>query len=426
MAVATAAGAAILVGAAIAGVSALRGNGQDAAGEAGFISASQIAPSIAPPATPSEPSPSIRPTAPSSSPVPTATPHPSGAAPLKWAETAKLSGAVRDIAWIDGGWLAVGSSERRAAAWFSSDGIRWEPAPDIDPPPVNDPVGGWNVSEWGIHLVVEYAGSLIGLGAEHVGPADGSQIAIWTSTDGVTWTNIPTRGSSVDTYHWPVSAVIAPSGDLVLAAEAGLGSGTVFWVTSDGTAWTPHDLTGETSGDRVDEMAASSSTILAVGISARPAPEGGAGVWTSADGRTWTPHDAPPGCGAWLGGATYDAARGQFVVTGLREDGRAGVWLTADGTSWTTIALSDEAGRTAAVAARDSVIVVVGSVGPQMTPRAMTWSSHDGLTWQILPVGGTGIGVVEVGPGGSTVAAGTDLLDNGQYQTSLWRGTLVP
>ncbi len=232
--------------------------------------------------------------------------------------------------------------------------------------------------------LIPFQGGLLAIGWERVGFGDGSHIAMWTSDDGIAWTFVPTRGTSIDTYHLPIDAAIAPDGQLVLAAMNGLGTGTVIWTTPDGETWTEHGFTADGDFVTASALAASSSLMVAVGESGAIEPTGGAAAWISDDGRTWARVRAPTEASE-LEDVTYDAARGQFVAVGQRGDGRPGAWLTSDGRSWRSSPLADVEGKARAVSASEGLVVAVGSLTASPSAHGMAWSSFDGITWFIAP-----------------------------------------
>ncbi len=372
---------AVVVGVAIGTIAAIRAPERALASPSSSVSAEL--PTLAPSAASATLTPTVsaspegsKPPVPTNSPAPTSSPPPTGPANLDWTTSAQVDDSmVTTPVALETSWLLVGSAGRRAAVWTSEDATSWRAEGPIDPPPVDDP-GGWSVAGWHLNAVVAYAGRFIGLGLEHVGPSDGSQIALWSSADGHTWTHVPSRGSTIDTYEIPVDAVIAPDGTLIVATQGGLSTSSSIWTTDDGETWEKHFFSTEGDGVRIDAMATSGDTLMAVGM--------GPGVWTSTDGRMWTPHPRPSGAGEWLTDVAYDPTSGRFVVVGTRADGRAGVWFTRDGRSWSSAAISDGPGATNFVSVGGTVIAIGGSLGTGTDADATVWTSHDGVTWRYL------------------------------------------
>jgi hypothetical protein len=239
-----------------------------------------------------------------------------------------------------------------------------------------------------MNFVVPFDGELVAFGREQVGFGDGSQIAIWTSGDGISWINVPTRGSSIDTYQTPTDGLVAPDGRLVIATTTGLGGGSAIWMSSDGENWKEYPF--RTDGNHIDDLATSGSRVFAVGTEQTGPPFAlEPAAWMSMDGELWAQLDAPPDARR-LAQVTFDEARDRFIVVGERTDGRPGSWLTTDGTSWASSPLADSAGQASTVASRDGLVVAIGLVGEFPSAVATAWSSNDGVTWLGSPLADAG------------------------------------
>ena len=161
--------------------------------------------------------------------------------------------------WLAAGWIVEGENRPRAATWTSVDGIAWEAGAQIGPDPVPGPEG----MSFRIDDVLVLADELIAFGWNHVGCCDGGQAALWRSTDGVNWTFVDATGTDYgETYHFPIDAAVAPTGELVLVSAIGLGGGAPSFTSSDGVTWVEQPVDGE--GTIIGSVAASDTTLLAV------------------------------------------------------------------------------------------------------------------------------------------------------------------
>jgi hypothetical protein len=271
---------------------------------------------------------------------------------------------------------ATGASPSPSA---SSGGREWHV---VDP----DPVGlGGPVA------VVDWHGGYVGVGGGG-GEWDGQA---WSSTDGTTWTasGLPSGGQPL-----PSDLVVTPGGLLAVGCELeGERQLAVVWTSVDGVSWTqmPADPDlAPRNGYRstwLQAIVASPSGFVAVGTE-----WGDAGqhivAWRSADGRDWVRSDTE------LGGVSP----GDLLVTNDRivlaatdwpagggHDGEAAMfWYSEDGgQTWARSAPSLEDANALALASREGVLVAVGyrwtgSPDPFGLSRVpISWTSSDGRSW---------------------------------------------
>ena len=116
---------------------------------------------------------------------------------------------------IAGGWRREG--EPTAAIWTSTDGRTWSLATSIE--------GGSGMQ---VRSVVETASGYVAVGER----VEGGQAAVWTSTDGGTWSRVdsPTfaDASMVDVAVTEFGIVAVGGRDLDDAA---------VWISADGSSW---------------------------------------------------------------------------------------------------------------------------------------------------------------------------------------------
>lgn len=149
-----------------------------------------------------------------------------------------------------------------ASVWVSTDaGSTWTevPAPGSD---------GWNISD-----IVVHDGRFVATG--FIGSAFGPQAAaIWTSTDGATWTQVNLEGENT------ASAAALPDGRLLVVGETN--DAVVAWISDDGETWEPIAVDGLCC---IIDLAATPTGVVGVGYGV-DAPSGV--TLSTTDGTTWS------------------------------------------------------------------------------------------------------------------------------------------
>lgn len=285
----------------------------------------------------SEPAPSMTPEAPASS-SPTSTPQPTGApsgtpaagtTDLVWTTTRSepASGGLSmadAVTLLGDRYVAVGvefdqplpnfgpTPPHRARVWTSRDGRSWD-AVDLGP--------GFDNVRLGTPFV-RPDGSLLSIGARGVVSEFGiaePETAAWTTTDGLTWTEIdpPLEGFLVSTIEQGARGM--------LAAVRPSSSSDVheLWLSTDGQAWVRvHSL----EANYID-IGAGDEGFAAVGWIGDD--DGRPISIASADGRTWI-DGRPPAFSPYLEVASLG---GDWVVVD-DPGGTAPTWFSANGLDW--------------------------------------------------------------------------------------------
>ena len=231
------------------------------------------------------------------------------------------------------GLVAVGfyesGNDRDAAVWTSMDGITWSRAPHDDAVFGGD---GWQE----VRSVTSGGPGLVAIGSSF--SAVGVAAAVWTSTDGITWSRVPHNEAVLGGDGQPgMSSVTAGGPGLVAVGfdDAGGDMDAAVWTSPDGITWS-RVIPDEVVFGGVGRQEMWSVTLGEPGLVAVGFDDGGgdtdAAVWTSPDGITWSrvPHDE-----AVLGGVdgqfmTGVTAGGPGVVAvGFAESLSAAVWVLA-------------------------------------------------------------------------------------------------
>ncbi len=215
--------------------------------------------------------------------------------------------------------------------------------------------------------------------------------AIWSSTDGLTWTLV----TGPDAFSKVGSSILSVSSDGhggLLAAGYTYSETENYlrhavWHSSDGLAWTPVDL-GSPEGGSSFQVAANSRIAVVEG-SVWTADRWQRYVWSSTDGVSWSSTELPsadnsqPGRAPLLAGG---AAGFEILETGYGDvPGHA--WHSDDGRTWVETqppALEGamvEMGDPTSLIATDGGFVAVGVEGGPESAKPAAWATVDGKTW---------------------------------------------
>jgi hypothetical protein len=246
---------------------------------------------------------------------------------------------------------------------------------------------------------------LVAVGLSGVGPSgvdrDGTDAAVWTSSDGITWSRVPHDMDVFGGGKIEMRSVTVGGPGLVAVGLDGSGYiedwDAAVWTSVDGITWSrvPHDLDVFGPGE-MRSVTAGGPGLVAVGQegigysdeTGRPGRQDAA-VWTSVDGFTWSrvPYDE-----AVFGGPSNQSmvsvtAGGPGLVAVGWDDTNAAVWTSVDGITWSRVPHDESVfgfvGRPSmvSVTAGGPGLVAVGSDDSD----AAVWTSVDGITWSRVP-----------------------------------------
>jgi hypothetical protein len=384
-------------------------------------------------------------------PVPSAPAMP-GAGAWELASLGELAGldfAPTAMARSDRGWVAVGPGDCRDAGAgqaydcmllvaVSPDGLRWERVAGTTPlilgwvPPSSGPVAGMSDVAAGAdgYVAVGFGSGDLGPGnagrgvegtawwspdgrtweAQRLGagarPATvfragdrwliggvvyrdaGPVGAIWTSTDGHTWTLVDDPvtlgvGGYVDTGEDPASGGVgsfAASGGVIVAggqvcAEGGRPCTAAAWRSADGLAW--ERVGALPAGEWVTGLEATGSGfVAAVAVCGDGSQPCSTLLLRSPDGRAWEP--GPVTLPERVGLAAVD---GTFVMV-AGEYGDLAVGVSTDGAAWTDlgpVAVSSQ------VSWGNPVLVARGNGGVMLVARSNVGEDGPLMAWEIAP-----------------------------------------
>lgn len=248
----------------------------------------------------------------------------------------------------------TGECLNNAEAFLSIDGSAWK--------------AGGPMSVRGDEGVAHalWTGSLfLAVGRDDIGDEDAG--GIWTSVDGVSWTQNPQIYLFADSV---IAGVAMTRAGLVAVGGTPNGDRAIVWTSQDGRTWTRHDQADFAGADLFDVVAGGPGYV-AVGQAAD-----GAAVWTSPDGKTWSRVPDEP---SLHGAAMYGVAAGSagLVAVGYGGGGAA-IWASPDGMTWTRVPdLPDFAvAQAVAVAASGTSFVAVGRGTPAGSALPFVWVNH--------------------------------------------------
>ena len=273
-----------------------------------------------------------------------------------------------------------GDSEGVVAIWRSADGITWPSAPDD----VSLHGGGTFLT---MARIVDADGGWLAVGGESVNCIPGAcrlvRAVTWTSPDGLAWA----RGvDSAATQHAEMTGVVhTPSGYLAVGDAAADPSRTdsairpAVWTSSDGRSWTrsaqlPLVVAAEDADVILDSVATVGARVVAVGhVSTQTTAAGLAFAWWR-DGDTWS--SAEIGQFIPSQGVRLAAVPGGLLAmfgAGTGATCSSSIWNSDDGSSWSCIGndpvFADSTVSDAAVSPDAEVLVGSGPDG------AVVWTS---------------------------------------------------
>jgi hypothetical protein len=264
-------------------------------------------------------------------------------------------------------WLAGGSTIIAgawwAAVWTSTDGLTWSDPIAVGP----EPEGGGEFD--GLrHRITAFAtwdAGIVAFGNRWYSGSDSLTSMLWRSDDGERWEFVDTAGTVYgDDWHIPLQAMATPQGGLAVHSLINLGAGAKTFVTNDLLTWESSvivEVPYGTAGVSA-AMAASPASLLAV---------------------------------SWVQG-THEADEPPTVT--------AHVWTSTDALTWSETASPDETAWLTGVAwdATHERFVVVGTDSDGLP---MAWLTPDGSGWTSIPLGDEPMQQLQVSAADGLIAA---------------------
>jgi hypothetical protein len=292
---------------------------------------------------------------------------PEGPAQLAWADGSAREGEVNAVTRFGGRWLAGGSAifdgTWWAAVWTSNDGLTWSEPIAIGPEP--DDAGEFDGWRHRITTFAAWDAGIVAFGSRAFSGSDTLAPMLWRSDDGERWELVDTAGTAYgDDWHIPLQAMATPDGGLAVHSLIDLGFGAKTYVTQDLVTWESSVIAdGEPTLTRVSTaMAASTDMLIAVGWKQEP-PE----------------VDEPP-------------------------TATAHVWTSTDALTWTETAAPDGTAWLTGVT-WDAVHERFVVIGTDADGLPMGWLTPDGSSWTSIALGDEPMQRMQVSAADGLIAA---------------------
>jgi N-acetylneuraminic acid mutarotase len=290
--------------------------------------------------------------------------------------------------WVIGGESLRDSSGKsvRNDIWRSSDGVNWSratPAGTIFTPRAGHAVVAFNNKLW-----------VIG-GGDNVAAAGGASTRmndVWSSSDGITWTQQTPAGSNIFSPRMGHAAVVFGGKLWVIGGDVATGttSDTVVndvWYTADGTTWAQATANAAFPAREGHAVAVLNNSMWLIG--GDNGQTGMADLWMSTDGVTWA-QQAPVGtpfpartlhATATLNSRLYvvgGAAASAWGVTQYND-----VWSTSDGLNWRqdTAAAAFPGRSQFAMFVHNNELWLTGGFAASLYNDV--WRSNDAVSWRV-------------------------------------------
>jgi hypothetical protein len=281
--------------------------------------------------------------------------------------------------WIIGGKEGAGAS--RNDVWSSPDGVTWTQV---------IPTAPW--SQRFLHRSVAFHNKLWVIGGDE-GDGDFRQ-DVWSSPDGVTWTQVNIGSYPLWTKRSGHTSVVFDHRLWVMGGwDENCDDSVDFhrndvWSSSDGVKWSQLTSDAHWCGRGGHSSAVFDNKLWV--IAGEDGGDSVNDVWSSPDGVTWTQVNRgtyPP----WIAryGHTSVVFDNKLWVIGGRAGSNAGeslndVWSSPDGIKWTEVtAAAPWPGRMGhtSVVFDNKLWVIGGSAGSSAGSLNDVWCSPDGATW---------------------------------------------
>ncbi len=274
--------------------------------------------------------------------------------------------------------VAVGHANYAGAVWTLAPGGEWTRQEDV-PAPASE------TEALILTDVVAGPDGLVAVAIVGVRQSEAYASTIWTSPDGVTWTEAHRTDGVI-----LMTLAAGDPGFVAAGTRGGFGPPRPPEISTspDGATWTPVDTAAMGTG-HVQGIAWHAGRYVAAGYTQTTDEATQAGgptfatTWTSPDGVTWTQTFRDTRENTQFR-SVAPMGDGLVAVGDRREAPSLEAWTSADATSWASVALAEQ-GLVRAVAGSAEGAVAVGEIqGGESLNQAAVWTSADGRSWTLV------------------------------------------
>ncbi len=298
--------------------------------------------------------------------------------------------------------------------WSSSDGVTWTEV-DSNTPWTHTAYSPYDMAGYDTDYFLSYNGEMWVM--------DSSSGDLWSSTDGVTWTEVTASlpgvvgdaivfnsklwimnynngnniWSSSDGVTWTKASSNVPyetegyatafNGDIVVMGSTESDKYNDVWISPDGVTWTKETTIGPwpsradasvlSYGNKLWIMGGDGYGTLSTSTSCYT------DVWSSSDGTNWNLVNSSVPWGGRCGAGAVVFNNKMWLLGGFGSGSENDVWSSSDGVTWTeATANAPWAGRDgASIFVFNNELWVMGGEAAGSAYYNDVWSSSDGVTW---------------------------------------------
>jgi hypothetical protein len=285
--------------------------------------------------------------------------------------------------WVVGGSAIDGTVNGMVsnAIWRSSDGLNWSQVATsgtIFPPRTGHTITAFNNQLWVIGGFDN---------AANVGGTNRVMNDIWSSSDGITWTQHAPAGGTVFSPRQGHDVAVFDGKLWVIGGTGASGDLNDVWSSVDGIAWVSGTANAAFSARSAHRVVVLNNVMWLI---AGGTVTGLNDVWSSTDGVTWTQAQQ---IGQTFPARTWHSAQvvngRMYVIAGVRDTNYDtgvrynDVWSSADGVNWRQDAAAAPfaARALSTVVAHSNELWLIGGFG--FGAFNDVWRSADGANWRL-------------------------------------------